>query len=360
MVLRVFETFSGYGGASFALQKAGIEFECVGYSEINKKAIECYNINHSNVKNYGDITKINHEELPDFDFLSGGFPCQAFSLAGKRKGFEDTRGTLIYDVLRIANYKKPKYMLLENVRGILSHDNGNTIKTILYAIKDIGYDVHLLDLNSKEYGTPQNRERVYFVCKLGEWNLGEFKQPLKQILRLTLKNILEKDVDKKYYLTEKQINKMLEGNRWGDHVFDKKTEVSNTLLAIGQCDVGVINVADFRYDEGIRVRDDNTVSPTLTLTLKNDGNLNSIIVSNTITTAYGRQGSSNEFKDINIKVNQSINEWRRLTPKECFRLMGFFNDEIKFGNISDSSLYKLAGNGWDINIVSQVLRGMFK
>lgn len=376
MVLKVFEMFAGYGGASFALKKAGIEFECVGYSEINKHAIKCYDKNHqkgaqvhkdtneytSIPRNFGDATKIKVEELPDFDLLTGGFPCQAFSQAGKRKGFEDTRGTLIYDILRIANHKRPKYMLLENVKGIMSHDNGNTIKTILYAIKDLGYDVHLLELNSKEYGTPQNRERVYFVCKLGEWNMQEFKQPLKQKLKIFLKDILEPNVDEKYYLSEQQINKMLNGDRWGDrwgdHVFSKDTTVSNSLLAIGQCDVGVINIADFRYDEGVRVRKDN-IAPTLT-SQSHFNSLSGQPLVNTITTAYGKQGNSNEFKDINLKVYNTINQWRRLTPKECFRLMGFFNDEINLDGISDSQKYKLAGNGWDINVVSQIFRGMFK
>ena len=139
---------------------------CIGYSEIDKYAIQVYK-KHFNHKNYGDITKINEKELPDFDLLVGGFPCQSFSIAGNRMGFEDTRGTLIYDVFRIIKEKHPRTVLLENVKGLLSHDKGRTFKTIITSLNELGYAVEWQVLNAKNFGVPQNRERVFIIGHIG-------------------------------------------------------------------------------------------------------------------------------------------------------------------------------------------------
>lgn len=141
------------------------QWECVGYSEIDKYAIQVYE-QHFNHKNYGDITKINADELPDFDLLIGGFPCQAFSIAGKRRGFEDTRGTLFFDIARILKAKQPRYFVLENVKGLLSHDSGQTFRTIIATLTELGYDLEWQVLNSKNFGVPQNRERVFIIGHL--------------------------------------------------------------------------------------------------------------------------------------------------------------------------------------------------
>ena len=139
---------------------------CVGYSEIDKYAVSIYQKHFPNHKNYGDITKINPAELPDFDLLVGGFPCQAFSIAGKRMGFKDTRGTLFYEIARILRAKQPGLCLLENVKGLLSHDNGLTFKTIIATLDELGYDLQWQVLNSKNFGVPQNRERIFIVGHL--------------------------------------------------------------------------------------------------------------------------------------------------------------------------------------------------
>lgn len=139
---------------------------CVGYSEIDKYATAIYQKHFPEHKNYGDITKINAEELPDFDLLVGGFPCQAFSIAGKRKGFDDTRGTLFFDIARILRAKRPRLFLLENVKGLLSHDNGKTFSTIISTLDELGYDLQWQVLNSKNHGVPQNRERVFIIGHL--------------------------------------------------------------------------------------------------------------------------------------------------------------------------------------------------
>lgn len=138
---------------------------CVGYSEIDKYAIATYE-SHFEGTNYGNSNHINAEELPDFDLLVGGFPCQAFSVAGKRKGFDDTRGTLFFDIARVLENKRPPHFVLENVRGLLGHDKGKTFQTILGVLSDLGYGVEWQLLNSKNFGVPQSRERVYIVGHL--------------------------------------------------------------------------------------------------------------------------------------------------------------------------------------------------
>ena len=182
-MIKLFELFAGYGGASFALKKAGIPFECVGYSEIDKYAIQCYEQNHWNsreeihyetdnnaieevrepIPNYGDCTKIDPLELPDFDLLTGGHPCQSYSQAGKRLGIKDKRGQLIYNVFNIIRVKKPKYVLLENVKGLLTIDKGDTFENIMEELSSLGYNVDFRLFNSKEHGIPQNRERVFYI-----------------------------------------------------------------------------------------------------------------------------------------------------------------------------------------------------
>lgn len=139
---------------------------CIGYSEIDKYAINTYERRFNGHTNYGDATAINATELPDFDLLVGGFPCQSFSIAGKRKGFDDTRGTLFFDVARILAEKRPRHLVLENVKGLLSHNGGETFQTILGVLSDLGYRVEWQVLNSKDFGVPQNRERVYFIGHL--------------------------------------------------------------------------------------------------------------------------------------------------------------------------------------------------
>ena len=161
--IKYFSTFSGIGGFELGI---GNVHECVGFSEIDKYAIQIYQHHFPEHKNYGNITTINAEELPDFDLLVGGFPCQAFSIAGKRKGFDDTRGTLFFDLARILRAKQPRLFLFENVKGLQSHDNGKTFATIIATLNELGYDCQWQVLNSKNHGVPQNRERVFIIGNL--------------------------------------------------------------------------------------------------------------------------------------------------------------------------------------------------
>ena len=163
-MIKYFDIFAGIGGFRSGLEKAG-GFQCVGYCEIDKYAKKAYETLYDteNEVYYDDARKIDPNELPDLDLICGGFPCQSFSIAGKRGGFDDARGTLFFEIARIAAVKKPKYLLLENVPGLLSHDQGRTFAAILGALDELGYDVAWEVLNSADFEVPQSRKRVYIV-----------------------------------------------------------------------------------------------------------------------------------------------------------------------------------------------------
>lgn len=165
--IKFIDLFAGLGGTRIGFEQAceelGIESECVFTSEIKPYAVEIYQHNFSDDLIHGDITHIDAKEIPNFDFLLGGFPCQAFSVAGNRKGFEDTRGTLFFDVARIIKEKTPRGFLLENVEGLVSHDQGRTLKTIINVLEDLGYHVNWKVLDSADFGVAQRRKRIYIV-----------------------------------------------------------------------------------------------------------------------------------------------------------------------------------------------------
>ena len=196
--MKYFDAFSGYGGFSLGIKRAyedvsnfkrkkqkGVDVQtsdtiyqpesvatqqptaCIGFSEIDKYAVQIYKKHFPTHREFGDITKLDTSNLPNFDLLTGGFPCQSFSIAGKRGGFRDTRGTLIFEVFRILKEKQPRLVLLENVKGLLSHDGGRTFKTIITSLAELGYAVEWQVLNAKNFGVPQNRERVFIVGHLG-------------------------------------------------------------------------------------------------------------------------------------------------------------------------------------------------
>ena len=174
MSIKFFDMFAGIGGFRSGLEAIG-GFECVGYCEIDKYAKQAYEAMYDTGGElyFDDARKIVPEQLPDFDLLVGGFPCQSFSIAGARKGFDDTRGTLFFEIARIASVKKPKYLFLENVPGLLNHNSGKTFETILRTLDGLGYDVCWQVLNSKNFGVPQSRNRVYIIGYYREKCAGE-------------------------------------------------------------------------------------------------------------------------------------------------------------------------------------------
>ena len=165
MTIKYIDLFAGVGGFRVGINKAHPDWECVYSNEYDKYANSVYKKHYERCDDR-DIRTVKTEEIPDHDLLVGGFPCQAFSVAGKRRGFEDTRGTLFFEIARIAKQKQPRLLLLENVKGLLSHDSGNTFKTILRSLDELGYDCQWQVLNSKDFGVPQNRERVFIIGHL--------------------------------------------------------------------------------------------------------------------------------------------------------------------------------------------------
>lgn len=162
--IKIFSSFSGIGGFELGIIKAiGERANFIGYSEIDSYAIQIYTKHYPLHKNFGDITKINPKDIPDFDLFVGGVPCQSWSIAGKRKGFEDSRGTMWFECFRIIKVKKPKYLLLENVKGLLSHDGGKSMERICEELCGCGYAIDFEVLNSKNFGVPQSRERVFII-----------------------------------------------------------------------------------------------------------------------------------------------------------------------------------------------------
>ncbi len=370
-MIKLFEMFAGYGGASFALKKIGIEHEVVGYSEIDKYAIQCYEQNHKG-KNYGDCTKINPNELPDFDLLTGGFPCQAFSVAGKGLGELDTRGTLFHEIIRIAEVKKPKMMLLENVKGITFKKHQETFQKILNELDRIGYVVKWKVLNSKDYGIPQNRERVFFVCFLKGMDTMKFNFPEKEELTIFLKDILESEVGEKYYLSEAHIKRLISSNDRKKGFSKINPEVAGTQTARqyanwkGNYVLGNVNPSGKGMNGNVYGGD---IGPTITtnkgegakiIQINNPGHSGNRIYNSKGLSPSLRSTGMVFIKDATKKGYLKDIWIRKLTPTECFRLMGFLEDEINLDGISNSQRYKLAGNGWDINLVSKIFREMFK
>lgn len=164
MAIKFFDMFAGIGGFRSGLEAID-GFECIGYCEIDKYAKQAYEAMYDTGGElyFEDARKIIPEQLPHIDLITGGFPCQSFSIAGQRKGFEDTRGTLFFEIARIASVKRPKFLFLENVPGLLSHNKGRTFKTILSSLEELGYDVVWQVLNSKNFGVPQSRKRLYLI-----------------------------------------------------------------------------------------------------------------------------------------------------------------------------------------------------
>ena len=317
----MFEGFAGYGGASFALQrlkKRGvIDYSVVGYSEVDADAIALYEYNFPNITNYGDITKIQGDELPDFDLFTGGFPCQPFSTVGKRLGELDTRGTLFGDIIRICEIKKPQYILLENVKGLRVGKLKDTFVKILSELHRIGYDTRDVVLNTKDYGVPQTRERLWIFGSLKKLPNDFQLEPPKKNLTVRLKDFLDKEPAPELYRSEAQIARIHEIRT------SEKFDVSEPLC--------------FDYYNR-KIRTDGlcmTVTPP----------------------------EHNVIRIVEPMVNGK-ERLRKLSLDEHFRLMGFVLDdttrEIKFPpDQTYAKLGKRAGNGWDINLVSILLEHIF-
>lgn len=236
--LRFMDFCAGIGGGRLGLEKSGME--CVGYSEIDKNAINTYKLLYGDKeKNYGDLMKIDPKELPNFDLMIAGFPCQSFSVIGQRRGLNDTRGQVIYGLLNILKNRDVPYFLLENVKGLVNHDKGKTLKVILSEINNIGYAVRWKVLNSIDYGVPQSRERVYLVGirkdKINKSKVFKFPQLLK---RVGLESFLMGDGSKIDPYSDKTFNRYI-NNKYNKnkHSIDKLLKEDYLVIDTRQSDL---------------------------------------------------------------------------------------------------------------------------
>lgn len=291
-MLRVFESFAGIGTQRMALERAGIDHEVVGICEIDKYAINSYQAIHGDINNYGDISKINPKDLPDFDLFTYSFPCVDLSMAGKQKGFEKgsgTRSSLLWECEKIIEAKRPKYLLMENVKALTFKKNEVGYYKWLNILTSLGYTNYSKVLNAKDYGVPQNRERVFCISILDDDQGFEF--PEKQVLTTRLKDVLEDKVDEKYYLSNDRVKQLVGIVRnWGvkgKTVFDssinepKEKEVANCIttrqrgISIRKSEGNVViepeifqthmlNKVTRKNPSDNRVYDKEGISPTLT------------------------------------------------------------------------------------------------
>lgn len=319
--IRVFEGFAGYGGATFGLRRAGINHKVIGFSEFDKDAVELYQYNFPDVHNYGDITKIdeNDPKLPDFDLFTGGFPCQPFSTVGKRQGQEDERGrgTLFGDIIRICEVKQPKYILLENVKGLRTGKMKATFDIILDELHRIGYDTRHAVLNSKDYGIPQTRERLWIFGYLGQLPENFDLVPPTEPLQGVFSDFLDPNPTPDLYKTQVQIARIHEIHH------NDKFDVDMPLC------YDIYN-RKIRYDQLCM-----TVTPP----------------------------EHNVIRVIEPMVNGE-ERFRKLSLDEHFRFMGFRMNgddrEIQFPPTQDyTRLGRRAGNGWDVNLVGILLNHIF-
>jgi len=311
--------FGGIGGFRLGLEKAG-DFKCVGYAEIDRYAVQCYNQNFGENYKPIDVATIDWSKQPDFDLLCAGFPCQSFSVAGKRKGFLDTRGTLFFEIARCAREKQPHFLLLENVKGLLSNNKGQTFATILATLDELGYDAEWQVLNSKDFGVPQNRERVFIFAWKRSKNLqtkfgGVFPIFPRKEKQITLIDILKKQVDKKYYLPKKSVKRIVE--RLDCYKIKKISIIADRYRTLaGKGNHPEIKKDDITYSITSVPKDNLVLYP--------------------------------------IERGQTYPYIRRLTPIEIERLQGFSDGWTAM--LSDTRRYKTVGNAVTVNVVEDIGR----
>ena len=294
------DLFAGIGGIRIGFESVG--GECVFTSEWDGPAKKTYQENFGEIP-YGDITKIKPKEIPPFDILLAGFPCQPFSQAGLKKGFEDTRGTLFFDIARIVKHHKPRVVFLENVRNLRTHDKGNTLKVIIKTLEDLKYKVYYNLFNAKDFGVPQNRVRIYIIAFREE---VEFEFPTPPKTQTCLGDILEKKVPDKYTISDRlwaghqrrKKEHKEKGNGFGYSIFDEKSNYTSTMSA-----------------------------------------------------RYYKDGSE-------ILIKQKGKNPRKLTPREASRLQGFPKNFVI--PVSDGQAYKQFGNSVAVPVIKAIAKKIIK
>lgn len=311
------DLFAGIGGFRIALESFGAK--CVFTSEWDKHAQQVYKDNFGEFPE-GDITKINENDIPKHNILCAGFPCQAFSISGKQKGFEDTRGTLFFDVARIAKYHQPEILFLENVKNFEHHDNGNTLKVVRSTLADIGYSTFYKVLNAGHFGVPQKRERIYILGFRKDLKVSDFIFPKPPMTPVRLKDFLLPDSETAKYITKRK-----------DIKIKKRVSVQVDMFGnypLQPVRVGTVN----KGGQGERIYHECCQAITLS--------------------AYGGgAGAKTGLYLVNGKI-------RKLAPRECARVMGF-PDSFAI-HPSQAQAYKQFGNGVVVNVLQYIMLEIIK
>ena len=405
MSIKYLDMYSGIGGFRSALDALG-GFECVGFCEIDKYAKRAYETLYDTKgeRYFEDARNINPDDLPDIDLICAGFPCQSFSIAGKQRGFDDTRGTLFFEVARIAAAKRPALLFLENVRNLLSHDKGRTFETILEVLDDIGYDVSWMVLNSANFGVPQSRNRVFITGFLRGRCAGEifaFSQTNPKTLEQRLPG---REGNRVYAADGLAITQTSSAGgfagRTGLYVIPIKSKTKSgyqLALPYDSIDTAYADMNSRRGRVGAELAHtlttsstqavyliDMNESPKLTelarcITARQDSGISKRKAEHSGVLVIVKEVTPDEIKELNgIKAEESntdktvgllilsneeghqfIGYIRKLTPRECWRLQGFTDaqfDKVKSVGISDSQLYKMAGNAVTVPAVFAVAR----
>lgn len=389
-MLKVFTAFTGVGSQEMALRNIGIDFEIVGISEVDKNALIGYDAIHNNKeeyiaipskeemlneikskniaynfstskseiprsekeliklylahkrsKNYGDIRLINEKELPCFDLFTYSYPCKSISVAGKQAGLEKNSGTqssLLWECERIITQKKPKYLMMENVKNLVGKRHIEHFKEWIKVLDDLGYDSYWKVLNGKNFGVPQNRERVIMISILKPHDI-DFKMPISKNIDINLQDILELNVDNKYYISKHRYEHITENlphqdiSYCIDANYHKGTSVDNFIIKRRRQLIQVGNL-DNKIHSNTRIYSNKGIAPTLNS--MNGGNRQPKIL-------------------CDFKV-------RKLTPLECWRLMGYTDEDFykaKNAGLADSKLYERAGRGIVVPMLEEIFKTLF-
>lgn len=403
-MIKVLELFAGIGACSKALEKLGIEHEIVDAVEIDKYAIASFNAIHGTNFEPQDITKWDKDI--QVDLIMHGSPCQDFSLAGKQAGGDEgsgTRSSLMYETIRIVEKLKPKYVVWENVKNLLSKKHKHNFDAYIETMNILGYNSYYQVLNAKDYGIPQNRERVFTISIRKDIDNGNFKFPEKQELKLRLKDMLEDEVNEKYYLSSKTINTLLKYNKDYETIGISPTLTTELAHSTGKnlypklareiyaakdpkC-VQVGNLHGGKWDKinesCRRVYSGEGISPTVHTC--QGGNTEPKVLINNATKKGYLEACEGDGIDISSRMQyhrgnvqkgmiQTLDctggnskgvvendlRIRKLTPKECWRLMGFDDEDFEKAEKvnSNTQLYKQAGNSIVVNVLERILENL--
>lgn len=354
MPIRFFDMFAGIGGFRSGLEKIG-GFKCIGHCEIDAKANQAYNAIYSTEGEvfYADAREIEAESMPDFDLLCAGFPCQSFSVAGKRLGFaDDARGTLFFEIARIAEAKRPPFLLLENVPGLLSHDSGRTYKTILSVLVELGYSVEWCVCNSKHFGVPQQRKRLFIIGHLDSRGAGQVF-PLRQSYAKALDEIVGGSQGQRVYSVDGVACTQCAGaGGWGGktglYFIDMNTDPVITDIArciTARQDSGVSNHRGEHSAVLIEEKPRAIITPDRETVRQKGRRIKEPDEAMFTITAQDKHGVIHKGRI------------RKLMPIECWRLQGFTDEQFykaQGTGLTDGHLYKMAGNAVTVNVISAI------